>query len=171
MPRSSKTIRDIQHGCAWPHSLGATRENYKLRNAYVCLSFYRKLNATVIPFGPLHVLKLWPVTAGVNEPIVSTLNASDRPLRRTWLSSPPAPALYMPLLPKQHNCSWTFPVTLLLEGLGVRRAPVSYGCDTGDGKCGRESVGTLKSSACRTASFHIRGSLQFCRRILLWRKR
>jgi hypothetical protein len=35
------------------------------------------LNATVIPFGPLHVLKLWPATAGVAEPTVSTLNAYD----------------------------------------------------------------------------------------------
>jgi hypothetical protein len=35
------------------------------------------LNATVIPSGSLHVLKLWPATAGVTEPTVSTLNAYD----------------------------------------------------------------------------------------------
>ncbi len=35
------------------------------------------LNATVIPSGPLRFLKLWPATAGVTEPTVSTLNAVD----------------------------------------------------------------------------------------------
>jgi Bacterial Ig-like domain (group 3) len=35
------------------------------------------LNATVLPTATLHVLKLWPATAGVIEPTVSTLNAYD----------------------------------------------------------------------------------------------
>ena len=35
------------------------------------------LNATVIPTGVLHVLTLWPATAGVTQPTVSTLNAYD----------------------------------------------------------------------------------------------
>ena len=35
------------------------------------------LNATVIPSVPLRFLKLWPATAGVTEPTVSTLNAID----------------------------------------------------------------------------------------------
>ena len=35
------------------------------------------LNATVIPSGALRFLRLWPATAGVTEPTVSTLNATD----------------------------------------------------------------------------------------------
>ena len=35
------------------------------------------LNATVIPTGALQFLTLWPATAGVTQPTVSTLNAYD----------------------------------------------------------------------------------------------